>query len=206
MNDKTHRDRALAFAGMLQALQLVQSTAYGKPYDIEALQSSLNSVLSLDAASVEEIYGGPRGVSSGLRLLQAQLMSGNRKPDVELTRYLVTLLHLELKLRKRADLLDRIRSGVERAGTQVEHFGINHANVLAGLADTYSETVSTLRPRIMVNGDPNRLSDPAVANQIRALLLAAIRSAVLWRQCGGTRIGLLLARGKLVNAARDLLS
>ena len=206
MNHKTDRDRALAFAGIMQALQLVQMTAYGKPYDVEALHTSLNSVLSLDAASVEEIYGGVHGVSSGLRLLQTQLMSGNRKPDAEISRYLVTLLHLERKLGKRADLLDKIRSGVERARNQVEHFGIGHANVIAGLADTYAETLSTLRPRIMVNGDPNRLSDAAVANQVRALLLAAMRSAVLWRQCGGTRIGLLLGRAKLIAAARALLS
>ncbi|MCO6413309.1 MAG: high frequency lysogenization protein HflD [Thiogranum sp.] len=203
---RSDQDRALAFAGIVQALQLVQSTAHGKPYDVEALHTSLNSVFSLDPASVEDVYGGIQGVSSGLRLLQTQLMSGNRKPDPELSRYLVTLLHLERKLGKRADLLDSIRSRVERVQAQVEHFGIGHANVIAALADAYTETVSTLRPRIMVSGDPQRLSDAAVANQIRALLLAAMRSAVLWRQCGGTRIGLLLGRAKLVAAARSLLA
>lgn len=203
---KTDHDRALAFAGILQALQLVQSTAHGRPYDVEALHTSLNSVLSLNAASVEDIYGSARGVSSGLRILQTQLMSGNRKPDIELSRYLVTLLHLERKLGKRADLLGTIRSRVERVQAQVEHLGIGHADVIAGLAEAYTETVSTLRPRIMVNGDPKRLSEAEVANQIRALLLAAMRSAVLWRQCGGTRIGLLLGRAKLVEAARALLA
>ena len=65
-------------------------------------------------------------------------------------------------------------------------------------------TVSTLQPRVMVNGDPARLADGAIANQIRALLLAGMRSAVLWRQCGGTRLGLLFGRRKLATLARRI--
>lgn len=206
MNIKTERNRTLAFAGMLQALALVKQTAYGKPCDVDSLQATLSSVLALDADSVEEIYGGVDGVRSGLRLIQAQLLGdGQKKPDTELSRYLVVLLHLERKLSKRADLLERLRTGVEHAQRQLDHFELQHPNVLAGLADTYADTVSSLNPRIMVNGEATRLQDTAVANRIRALLLAAMRSAVLWRQCGGSRLGLLLGRRKLTEYARQLL-
>jgi len=205
MSIKTDKNRTLAFAGILQALQLVQQTAYGKPYDVDAFQATLQSTLLLDAASVEEVYGGTEGVRSGLRLLQTQLLSGKQKPDAELSRYLVVMLHLERKLSGRDDLMERLSNGIEHAQKQTEHFDLMHANVLAGLANTYTETVSTLKPKIMVNGEPTRLQDPAVANQIRALLLAAMRSTVLWRQCGGTRIGLLLGRRKLAEIAGDLL-
>ena len=204
MSAKSDTDRTLAFAGMLQALQLVQSTAYGRPYDADAFQASLRSILAVDAGSTAEIYGGIRGVQKGLRLVQAQLMNDQQKPDAELTRYAITLLHLERKLSKRSDLLDRLRAGIEQAQHQVEHLGISHAQVLASFAETYLQTVSTVQPRIMVNGDPARLADTAIANQIRALLLAAMRSAVLWRQCGGTRLGLLFGRRKLAQLAREL--
>jgi len=205
MTHKNDKDRALAFAGILQALQLVQSTAYGKPYDLEAFQATLTSILLIDAATVEEVYGGVAGLKSGLRLLKTQLMSNKQKPDSELNRYLVVLLHLERKLTKRADLLDKLTQGIERAQKQLEHFDISHSNVLASLADTYAQTISTLQPRIMVKGEPSRLTEAGVANQIRALLLAAMRSAVLWRQCGGTRLGLLLGRRKLADTATGLL-
>lgn len=204
MSSKTDTDRTLAFAGILQALQLVQSSAYGRPYDADAFQASLKSILALDAGGVPEVYGGARGVQKGLRLVQAQLMNDKHKPDVELTRYAITLLHLERKLSKRSDLLDRLRAGIEQAQHQVEHLGISHPNVLASFAETYRQTVSTLQPRIMVNGDPARLADTTIANQIRALLLAAMRSAVLWRQCRGTRLGLLFGRKKLAILAREL--
>jgi high frequency lysogenization protein len=198
-------DRTLAFAGILQALQLVQQTAMGKPYDLDAFQASLNSILLIDAPSVIDVYGGVSGVSAGLRLLQTQLISSRKKPDMELSRYLVVLLHLERKLSKRSDLLDALGEGIKRAQEQNEHFAVNHPNQLSSFADIYANTVSTLKPRIMINGDPGRLTDTGVANQIRALLLAAMRSAVLWRQCGGTRLGLLLGRRKLAETATALL-
>ncbi|HFD81397.1 MAG TPA: lysogenization regulator HflD [Gammaproteobacteria bacterium] len=206
MKPRSDSDRALAFAGILQALQLVQDSAYGRPLDKDALHSSLNSILMTDADDVPQVYGGRQGVHSGLALMARQLMGGGEKPDPELSRYLVTLLHLERKLSKRSDLLERLQSGIERAHNQAGHFGLSHANTLASLAETYSQTLSTLSPRILVNGDPHLLRDSAVANRIRALLLAATRSAVLWRQCGGTRLGLLLGgRRRLVEAAGRLL-
>lgn len=206
MTIRNDENRTLAFAGMLQALQLVQQTAHGRPYDVGAFQATLNSVLMIESDSVQEIYGGSDGVRNGLRLMQVQLVGGKQKPDTELSRYLVVLLHLERKLSKRADLLERLRTGVEHAQRQVHHFDLLHPNVIAGMADTYSETVSTLTPKIMVNGDPSRLQDMAVANQVRALLLSAMRSAVLWRQCGGTRLGLLFGRRKLSEIAGRLLA
>jgi len=48
------------------------------------------------------------------------------------------------------------------------------------------------------------LADADTANLIRALLLAAIRAAVLWRQCGGRRWRLLLQRRDLLHAAQRL--
>ncbi len=205
MTRSRDEERALAFAGILQALHLVQSTAYGRPYDVKAFQASLTSILLIDADTVEDVYGGVAGVRSGLRLLKTQLLSEQQRPDAELSRYLVVLLHLERKFSKRSDLLNRVTEGIERAQQQLTHFDIMHANVLASLADTYAQTISTLQPRIMVKGEPARLNEAGVANQIRALLLAAMRSAVLWRQCGGTRLGLLLGRRKLATAAAALL-
>lgn len=198
---KTDSERALAFAGILQALQLVQQTAYGKPVDPLSLQTSIHSIFQLDAESVDKVYGNIHGLRQGLRVLTTQLHSSNKKPDLELSRYLVTLLHLERKLSKRSDLLDKLQSGIKTARQQSEHFSETHSNVLANLADCYSSTISTLQPRIMVQGDTHRLCDADTANRVRSLLLAAIRSAVLWRQAGGSRIGLLFSRSRLVNAA-----
>jgi high frequency lysogenization protein len=103
-------------------------------------------------------------------------------------------------------MLERIRAGIDRAREQVAFFDITHNAVMAGLADCYRQTVSTLQPRVIINGDPVILENPDNQNRIRALLLAAIRAAVLWRQCGGGRLTLVLRRRALVEAAGDLLT
>ena len=77
--------------------------------------------------------------------------------------------------------------------------------MLARLADSYATTVSQLQPRIMVQGKPEYLNTPANANRIRALLLAGMRSAVLWRQLGGNRLRLLWTRKHIVRCAQGLL-
>jgi high frequency lysogenization protein len=58
----------------------------------------------------------------------------------------------------------------------------------------------------MVNGDEQYLSRTETVNKIRALLLAGIRSALLWRQCGGARWKFLFYRKKLHDEAKFLLT
>jgi high frequency lysogenization protein len=67
--------------------------------------------------------------------------------------------------------------------------------------DLYTATLSNLRPRVMVQGNALYLTQPRIVGRIRTLLLGALRAAVLWRQSGGTRIGILLKRRRLVAAA-----
>jgi len=114
-------------------------------------------------------------------------------------------MHLERKLAKKPDMLKTIAQGIEKAREQARHFSSTHENVVANLADLYVNTISTLPPRIIVNGEHGYLSDPENANKVRALLLAAIRSAVLWRQCGGMRLQLLLNRRKIIEEAEKIL-
>ncbi|MCG6968807.1 MAG: lysogenization regulator HflD, partial [Gammaproteobacteria bacterium] len=109
------------------------------------------------------------------------------------------------KLLKEPELLKRITDGIEKARNQADHFSTTHDNVIASLADVYSETISTLRPRVMVNGEHNHLSNPDNANKIRALLLAAIRSAVLWDQCGGSRWQIMFNRKAFITEAEKII-
>ena len=54
--------------------------------------------------------GGTAGVAEGLTTLLQQLPPGTGARNLELTRYVIGILHLERKLSRRQDLLRRIRS------------------------------------------------------------------------------------------------
>ncbi|MCU0934908.1 MAG: high frequency lysogenization protein HflD [Gammaproteobacteria bacterium] len=204
MTAHTDRDRGIALAGVFQAAHLVSRVARRGLAEASALEASLASVLALDAESVEAVFGGAAGVSDGLRVMRQQLAPGAGSRDLEVTRYVVGILHLERKLSRRADLLRQIGERVAALNGGPGEASAAAPETIDRLAEIYLATVSTLGPRIMVRGEPTLLARPENASRIRALLLAGIRAAVLWRQCGGSRLGLLLARRRMLAAVRDL--
>lgn len=205
MRLNTYTNQTIALAGIAQATFLVHQLATQGKTEQNALQGSIGSVLKIDSENVADVYGGLAGVKTGLQELDKQLRN-TRIHNPESARYSASVVFLERKLQKDSNMLKTIHTGIERAQAQAEHFGPLHENVLANLGDLYHSTISTLQPRIMVNGDPNFLSNPDVVNKIRSLLLAGIRSALLWQQCGGTRWKFLFYRRKLQEETQRLLS
>lgn len=199
---ETIENKVIALAGVLQAAHLVNTTAQRGMADQVALEASIGSVLKIDAANPREVFGGLDGVESGLHQIERQI---GRERDALEQRYVISLLQLEGRLRARGDLVARVREGIDKAAGQAAAGRVTDPEVLETLATTYSDTISSLSPRIMVNGDPNLLNRPEIANRIRALLLAGVRAGVLWHQCGGRRLQLLLQARRTVNTARALL-
>jgi len=206
MGDRRTHDHVVALAGIFQAVTLVQQVAREGSVEASAFESTIASLFRIDAASSDEVFGGSAGLECGLRTLCRQLGDDKSRRDPELMRYAVRLLFLERKLSRDRRLMDVVRAGIDAAAEQARHFSTTHENVLARLAEIYSSTVSTIPPRIMVQGQPEHLGNPANANRIRALLLAGIRAAVLWRQLGGSRVRLLFSRRRLVECAEALLA
>ncbi|MGZ8189622.1 MAG: high frequency lysogenization protein HflD [Methylococcaceae bacterium] len=204
MQLNTITNQTIALAGIAQAAALVQQLATKGTADEAALKTSIASILKIDSDSVIDIYGGLDGLKLGLEQLNQQ-MTGYKITNPEQARYSASLVFLENQLSKRQDLLKTIQIGVVKAQSQSEHFGLLHENVLANLADVYQNTISTLQPRIMVNGDQDFLSRSDIANKIRACLLAGIRSAILWKQCGGARWKFLFYRKKIQVELQNLL-
>jgi len=205
MELKNLTNQAIALSGVAQAAALVQQWATTGSADAEAMEASVGSILKIDSDSVIDVYGGLSGLRLGLTQLNQQMISyKNVKPDQ--ARYAATLVFLENQLSKRKDLLKTIETGVYKAQAQAEHFGLLHENVLSNLADVYSRTISSLQPKIMVNGLPGHLSRPETADKIRTCLLAGMRSVILWRQCGGRRWQLLLQRKKIQQELERLLA
>jgi len=206
------RNPVLALAGIFQSARLVQQLAREGRTDNEALNASIQSILALDAPDVETVYGGARGVHLGLELLSTRLSGKTQPSDMEMARYVVALVQLEGSLRRRPAMLDAIRQGIDTARAQMKFFQNDapaedvHPLLMEKLAELYSQTISTLTPRIMVSGEHGHLNNPAIAAKVRATLLAGIRSAVLWRQLGGRRWQLLFARSKIARAATELLT
>lgn len=196
--------RVIALAGIFQATGLVRQIATRGGADASAIESSLASIFRIDADSAADVFGGVDGVRLGLQLLIAQLDDAPR--DLALTRLALGVLRLQRRLAGRAAMNDALGSGIETIRRQVEHLGVAHGTVQGRLAELYGATLSQLRPRLVVHGNPTWLTQPQRIEQIRALLLAAVRAAVLWHQVGGRQWRLLLRRHEYAMLARGLLT
>ena len=194
----------IALAGIFQASALVNDIACHGMADSEAVEASIRSIFDTDPADTPSVYGGRAGVRRGLTTLIEQL-SVAEKRNIELTRYVISIIVLERKLSRLPAMLDAIASGISRTRQQLEHFPMLHDNIMASLADIYINTISKLTPRIIVRGEHGHLANPNNASKVRALLLAGIRAAVLWRQCGGNRWQLLLKRRQIAATAQQLV-
>ena len=204
------RNRTLALAGLFQCVEGVAQIAARGTVNQDIIQSCINSLLVENSNSPEELYGGLSALKTGLGVLQHQLGSGRLMPDgkpkdMESTRYAINLLYLERKLANDPDMFRAVLQGIEMAQAQLEFFDAQHPNMIAWLAELYSQTISKIGPRIIIKGEQKHLANPDNAAKIRVLLLGGIRAALLWRQAGGNRWKLLLSRGAMQDEARRLV-
>jgi len=201
---KTQTNQVIALAGLTQCVHAVQQIAKRGQTDEEAMRPCIASLLKVDADDVLDVYGGLPALAPGLRLLEKQ-MGNPDQVDPELARYSATLWFLERKLMKSRGKMTVITDGVRAIADRVPVADILHDEVLADLAALYQQTISELRPRVVVMGEERHLRNTENASRIRSLLLAGIRSVVLWRQCGGSRWKILLSRSSFQRTARWLL-
>jgi len=196
------KDRVLALAGLLQSIRLVQEMANNGQAQTSALAPVIDSLFRFDAESTEEVYGGTRALLPGLRRVVAQLDGSDR--DGAQTRMAMNVLHLERRFVAVPAAMDAVQERLEQVQREQQPWEPTHPAVLAQLGTIYADLVSPLGPKVMVAGNPVYLSQPEVVAEVRAALLAALRSAVLWRQLGGSWWDLLLSRRRMVEAAQEL--
>lgn len=200
-------NQTMALSGLFLATELVQTVANTGRYNHANMRIAVESLFTLDADSVESVYGGKGNLKTGQQRLVDQLGGKAGTPNLQITHYALNLLKLENKCQSDDALMERLRRGIENAATLRAHYDTLDDEIIAPLAKLYTENISTLTPRIVVHGTREFLEDSGNANAIRACLLAGIRSAVLWRQCGGTRWKIVSGRQKYVNQAdKDLQS
>ncbi|MBK1720135.1 high frequency lysogenization protein HflD [Thiocystis violacea] len=197
----TNLERVIALAGLYQALNCVIRIARHGTADADTMEPCLHSLFQIDAEDVDAVFGKPGAVANGARQLIAQL-TGQPERNLELTRYAVQIIKLERSLARRPDQLALISAGIQEAEAKREHFALQHPNMLAHLADIYSNSLSHLEPRLLIQGDPMHLRNPDNQNRVRALLLAGVRAARLWRQVGGSRWQIFFNNKQILEDAR----
>jgi high frequency lysogenization protein len=197
------KGQTVALAAMFQFSACVEQLAKTGHVNQKDFEVSVNSLFNQNPTNTLDVYGGIEQLETGLSFLIANL-SRSPKRSSDCIRYVMGILHLQKQLSKKSSMLDMIAKRLDKSRLQVEHFSMTHENVIAGLADIYTDTISTFSFRIQVMGEYQFLQQTRIANQIRTLLFAGVRSAVLWRQLGGNRLKAIYQRTAILETARSL--
>ena len=199
------KNRTMALAGVMQATELVRQAAWHGTWSGYAASASLASLFRLEADGVDTVYGGVKSLQLGLETLVALLRGENRSSEA--LRYAVGLLQIERRFARLGQMQTTIGerlAEIRDTGEELEsHEREDHQ--AHQIAQLYADTISTLSPRIVVNGRPQFLKQDRTVDWIRTLLLCGLRSAVLWDQLGGGRFELLFRRKRILHEASSLL-
>jgi len=199
------KERIMALSGVFQATELVRQAANHGTWSGYSAETCLTSLLAIEADSVEDIFGNASKLRLGAQTL-VSVLQGDRR-YMESLGYAVSIMQVENNFRKKTKMQsyigDELKSIAEiDDGTEIHEIRDLQAKKIAAL---YTQTISTLSPRIVVNGRPQHLQVDRTVNWIRTLLFASLRSAVLWRQLGGGRFSLMFGRKKMLEEAQSLL-
>ncbi|MCX7543939.1 high frequency lysogenization protein HflD [Marinicella gelatinilytica] len=198
------RDQTIALAGVYQAAafahELAQSGAVSRR---DCFAGSIESLFAVNPDSTMAVFDHDMNrISLGLSTL---IKSFNKdKAYLNIIKYVLTLLNLQSKFITHDAMVKQVQHGIQQA-SHIGSFDEHEKAVIEILAATYSKTISQLQPRVVIAGQPFHLKNNEVTMQIRAVLLAGIRSAVLWKQVGGSHLQLLFKRKAYIQEAEQLL-
>lgn len=195
----------IALAGMIQTTTLAKDFAKTGKMDETAFQASVYSIFQIDPPNVYEIFGGLHNLKIGFEKL-IELFSPTFSSPRSQMRYLVSLIQMQKKIMRNAKVHDRLKQRLQQAKKQAEYFSFTHPTVIANLADIYLDAISPFNFRILMWGNQRVLGANENMEKIRTLLLAGIRSTVLWRQVGGSRWHLLFSRTRIKAIAKKVLT
>ncbi len=172
--------------------------------DENNLARMVRTALALDTPDPDSLYDGVSDIHRGLEMI---VSAGGGRPaadEVDILRMTNAALQLQASLRG-SDLF-RDKLGRKLAKLEFASRPVPYADeVYFALNDIYTETLSQLRPSIVVNGAQGHLQSAVLVAKVRSALLASVRNAWLWHQVGGRRWHLLVFRRRYAELARAAL-
>lgn len=202
---KNFKQITLALAGIFQAAALVKEYALYGRRDESGFETSLHSILQQSPGSFIDVYGSINGLKLGLTTLHSMYHSEFGFDEKEVSRYVVSIIHIQKLLYKNKEVLNNLARKLQHIIQKVGYFDPQDPLIITDLAKCYTDTISTLDYRINIQAEPSFLEVPEHLQLIRVMLLAGIRSAVLWQQVGGTRWQLFFSRKKIIQQANELI-
>ena len=193
------KNEVISLGAIYQASSEIKKIAWQGRINNKFIEPLIYSVYQTTSNEIEDIYINLKRLNTGLDFLRKQFVGDVFSRDAEVDRYFEAINILVKNMNKNTEIISNLRDELSNHKEDVTEENLHdHAEFLSNL---YLKTISKINPRIIVNGDNIHLTNNKNASMIRALLLSAIRSFILWQQSGGTKFRIFLFKKKMAEIA-----
>ena len=196
------KNETISLGAIYQACNEIKKIAWQGEINNNIIEPLINSVYQTTSEEIEDVFISIKRLNSGLDFLRRQLVGDAFSKDGEVSRYFEAIGILVKNMNKKDEVLNKLRTELTKQSMPINEDNLDQHALF--LSELYLSTISTVEPRIIVNGDNKYLTDKKNAAMIRSLLLCAIRSYILWQQSGGSKFRIFLFKKKIAELAVKL--
>ena len=196
------KNETISLGAIYQACNEIKKIAWQGQINNNIIEPLINSVYQTTSEEIEDVFISIKRLNSGLDFLRRQLVGDAFSRDGEVSRYFEAIGILVKNLNKKDEVLNKLRTELTKQSMPINEDNLDQHALF--LSELYLSTISTVEPRIIVNGDNKYLTDKKNAAMIRSLLLCAIRSYILWQQSGGSKFRIFIFKKKIAELAVKL--
>jgi len=196
------KNETISLGAIYQACNEIKKIAWQGEINNNIIEPLINSVYQTTSEEIEDVFISIKRLNSGLDFLRRQLVGDAFSRDGEVSRYFEAIGILVKNMNKKDDVLNKLRTELTKQSMPINEDNLDQHALF--LSELYLSTISTVEPRIIVNGDNKYLTDKKNAAMIRSLLLCAIRSYILWQQSGGSKFRIFIFKKKIAELAVKL--
>jgi len=196
------KNETISLGAIYQACNEIKKIAWQGEINNNIIEPLINSVYQTTSEEIEDVFISIKRLNSGLDFLRRQLVGDAFSRDGEVSRYFEAIGILVKNMNKKDDVLNKLRTELTKQSLPINEDNLDQHALF--LSELYLSTISTVEPRIIVNGDNKYLTDKKNAAMIRSLLLCAIRSYILWQQSGGSKFRIFIFKKKIAELAVKL--
>ena len=196
------KNETISLGAIYQACNEIKKIAWQGEINNNIIEPLINSVYQTTSEEIEDVFISTKRLNSGLDFLRRQLVGDAFSRDGEVSRYFEAIGILVKNMNKKDEVLNKLRIELTKQSMPIKEDNLDQHALF--LSELYLSTVSTVEPRIIVNGDNKYLTDKKNAAMIRSLLLCAIRSFILWQQSGGSKFRIFIFKKKIAELAIKL--
>ena len=196
------KNETISLGAIYQACSEIKKIAWQGEINNNLIEPLINSVYKTTSEEIEDVFISIKRLNSGLDFLRRQLIGDAFSKDGEVSRYFEAIGILVKNINKKDEVLNKLRIELTKQSMPIKEDNLDQHALF--LSELYLSTISTVEPRIIVNGDNKYLTDKKNAAMIRSLLLCAIRSYILWQQSGGSKFRIFIFKKKIAELAVKL--